>query len=58
MSKDKFIGYRVMFNVGPRFMVHVYMKEEYYEQWRYTRDQRITDVVIEEVEVELDYFLG
>ncbi|TCM97938.1 hypothetical protein EV294_103366 [Paenibacillus sp. BK033] len=39
-------------------MVHVYMKEDYYEQWRFTRDQRITDVVIEEVEVELDYFLG
>ncbi|GLX65838.1 hypothetical protein MU1_01820 [Paenibacillus glycanilyticus] len=58
MPQNKFTGYRVMFNVGSRFMVHVYMKEEYYEQWRLTRDQRIKDVVIEEVEVELDYFLG
>lgn len=58
MSDDKFVGYKVMFDVGDRFKVKAYMTKDYYNVWRFMRDAAITDVWVEEVELELSYFLG
>ncbi len=57
MSEGKFVGYKVMFDVG-KFKVVAYMEEDRYNVWKYFRDQSITDVCVEEVELELSYFLG
>ncbi|MBB6677277.1 hypothetical protein [Cohnella lubricantis] len=57
VPSKKIIGYRVMFSMG-QFQMYVYMKREYYEIWKYTKDKQIRDVTIEEVEMEAARFLG
>ena len=58
MSEEKFVGYMVSFDIGTRFKVKAYMKEDYYNEWKFFRDKAITDVWVEEAEVEMNYFLG
>lgn len=53
----KIVGYRVMFMMG-KFRMYIYMKREYYEVWKYARDARIKEVIVEEVELEETRFLG
>lgn len=56
MSRGKFEGYKVSFKMGS-YNTYVYMKPEYYEKWKFERDSRIKDVLVEEVEIRLSYFL-
>ncbi|MGN7357504.1 hypothetical protein ACTHPF_09045 [Paenibacillus sp. SAF-054] len=57
MSK-KIVGYKVMFEMGKRFRVKLYMTKEYYEVWKYTKDERIQDIWLEDVELEQRFFIS
>ncbi|MFF2091837.1 hypothetical protein [Paenibacillus sp. NPDC058174] len=57
MASDKITGYRVIFRMG-RFNMNVYMKPEYYENWKDVRDKKIKDVSIEEVTMHANQFIG
>lgn len=56
MLGGKFEGYKVSFKIGS-YHTYVYMKPEHYEKWKFERDSRIKDVLVEEVEIKLSYFL-
>ncbi|QHW30330.1 hypothetical protein GZH47_05380 [Paenibacillus rhizovicinus] len=57
MPGDKIVGYKVMFKMG-RFRMCIYMKQDYYEVWKFFRDERIRNVMVEEVELEASRFIG
>lgn len=41
-----------------KYKMYLYMKREYYEVWKYARDPKIKQVLVEEVEMESTRFLG